>query len=141
MYSKPIPEIISQLEFLNDMITQATTAKRPIDHDIDETRSIQSTITEKMNTQKLNRNNSAGFQPQTQSTPLNLNPNINNTETTESISPTEKSLEPQFQPVLLWYKVLQYHCKFPQKPFEASLIFIMNQTHLKSLYLKITLLE
>ena len=39
--------------------------------------------------QKSNQNTNTGFQPQTPSTSVTLNPSINTTETTESICPTE----------------------------------------------------
>ena len=71
------------------MITRAITANRPIDHHIIEIRSFPSTFAVKFIAQKSNQNGSTGFQPQTQSTSVILNPKINNTETTESISPTE----------------------------------------------------
>ena len=75
------------------MNTRAITAKRPIDEIIDKIRSIRSTITEKIIAQKPNQNTSSGFQPRTQSFSVNSNQNLNNTETTESISPTGISIE------------------------------------------------
>ena len=46
-------------------------------------------ITENIITQKSNQNTTEGFQPQTQSIFVNINPNIKNIETIESLSPTE----------------------------------------------------
>ena len=50
---------------------------------------IQSTRTEKVNAQKSNQRTSAGFQPGTQSTFVNINPNTNNTKNLESIFPND----------------------------------------------------
>ena len=77
------------MEIPPNRITKAIIAIRPIDHNIDEIRSKQSMVTEKMSAQKLKHNASTGFQPQTQTTSGIINPNINNTETTESSSLTE----------------------------------------------------
>ena len=44
------------------MITRTITAKRPIDHDIDDEQSVQTKITEKTSTQNLQQNTSAGFE-------------------------------------------------------------------------------
>ena len=77
------------MEFLPNMITRANTAKRPIDHNVDEKRSVQLMVTEKNNAQKTKQNTSAGFQPQSQTTSGNINSTANFIETTENISPTE----------------------------------------------------
>ena len=55
----------------------------------DEIRSLPSTFTEKTIAQKSNQNTSTDFQPQTQSISITISRNISNTESTESISPTE----------------------------------------------------
>ena len=80
-------EFFSQLEVFPKLITRAITANRPIDHNFDELSPVQSKITEKFIAQKLNQNTTTGFQPRTQSTSVTLNPNINNDQTTGSISP------------------------------------------------------
>ena len=82
-------ENISQLDFLPKMITRASTATRPIDHNNDEIRSLQSTTTEKIVAQKSNQKFKIGFKLQTQSTFVSLNQNKNIIEITESISFTE----------------------------------------------------
>ena len=74
-------EIISHLEFLPSTITRTIPANRPIDHITDETRSNQSLVTEELLVKKT--------QPQTQTTSVISNPNINNIGTTESIPHTE----------------------------------------------------
>ena len=71
------------------MIILAITANRPPDHKINEIRPIQSIITEENNAQRSKQKTTAGFQPQTQTTSFYKNPTINNTETTETSSPTE----------------------------------------------------
>ena len=71
------------------MITRASTATRPIDHNNDEIRSLQSTTTEKTVAQKSNQNFKIGSKLQTQSTFVSLNQNKNIIEITESISFTE----------------------------------------------------
>ena len=69
------------------MIIPRITANRFYDQNFDEIRSIQATITERNFALKSNQNTSAGFAPQTTSISVILN--INDTETTGSISPTE----------------------------------------------------
>ena len=59
-------DIVSQLDLLPVMITQATTVNRPIDDDIDGIRSNQSKVTAVIFAQKSQQNLRAGFQPQTQ---------------------------------------------------------------------------
>ena len=71
------------------MITRAITASRPIDYNTDETRSVQSMITDNIIAQKSEQNTSAGSQRQTQTTSVSLNTITNGTETNECISPTE----------------------------------------------------
>ena len=46
-------------------------------------------ITEKISAQKVKQNIRFGFQPQTQTTSVFLNPSLNDTETTENLPPTE----------------------------------------------------
>ena len=74
------------------MITRATTANRPIDHNTDEIRSNQSMVTERTDTQKSQHSISAGFQSQTQRASVLSNPKSNSIETTESI-PSTKATE------------------------------------------------
>ena len=71
------------------MTTQAITANRPSDYNLDELCLIQSKLTEKIIVQRINQSTIAGFQLQTQSTSVILYPHKNNTETTESIFPTQ----------------------------------------------------
>ena len=71
------------------MITQASTANRHIDDNVDDLLSTQSMITEKMSFPKSKRNTSTGFQPQTQTVFVTLNAEILSAETNESIFPTE----------------------------------------------------
>ena len=79
------------------------------------------------------------FQPQTQTTSVILNPNINSTETKESISPTElTAISIPTSRTLI--PVPQYYCKVLQKLLEEVLIFLVIQNHLKNLYRKIILL-
>ena len=96
-------------------------------------------ITDKVGAQKLQQSTYAGFQSKTQTTSVSLNQNKNNTETTESIpftevtgfsNPTTSTRKPGFK------KPLQD----TTEPFEAILIFILIQMHLKSLHSKIFLL-
>ena len=82
-------ELFSQSELPPNMITRAITTNRPIDHNVDEMCSNQSMITEKINAQNSNQNTGSFFQSETQPTSVKINPTINNTETTENISPTE----------------------------------------------------
>ena len=76
---------IYQLEILLMMITRKILAHRPIDHNKDEIRPNQPIITEKIDAQTSQLSFSTGFQSQTQTTPVNFNPKMNNTETTESL--------------------------------------------------------
>ena len=71
------------------MVTREITENRSIDHNIDERRSILSTITEKFIAQKTNQNTTTCFQLQKQSTSVTFTPNINITATTESLSPIQ----------------------------------------------------
>ena len=66
-------ELFSQLEYQPMMTTQAITANRPIDHDIDARRSNQPMITEETIAPK-SRNVTAGLQSQTQTTSVVSNP-------------------------------------------------------------------
>ena len=77
-------ESFSDTEFSPNVITPAILAKASI-----QIRSLQSTLTEKSTGQTSKQNTSFGFQPQTETTSVKINPNINNTETIESIFPTE----------------------------------------------------
>ena len=77
-------ENLSEIEFPPNVITPAITARIST-----QLRSLQSTLTEKNKGQTSNQNTSFGFQPQTETTSVKINPNINNTETIESIFPTE----------------------------------------------------
>ena len=77
------------MDFLPTMIARAINATRPFDHNIDGMHSNQSMISRKTNAQKSAKNISGVLQSQTQKTSVNLNPIINNTETTDSIYPTE----------------------------------------------------
>ena len=76
------------------MITRAVTASRSVLHFIKKMRkrSIPQTFTEKIISQKSNRNSSTGFQPQTQTTSVTLNPDLKKTEITESISLTKATV-------------------------------------------------
>ena len=106
------------------MITRAITAIRLTDQTFDEQRSDQSMITEKISARKLQQKVSADFQPQTQTTSVYSNPNLINTKTTESISPTDVTgISISSSSTLT--PVLQYHCTLPKTLFEAILIFIM----------------
>ena len=82
-------EVNSQLDFLPNMITQAINANRPVVHNFDDIRSITSAITENFIAQNSHQSTSTGFQSRTQSTSVTLNPKMNNTESTKSISPNE----------------------------------------------------
>ena len=55
---------------------------------------------------------------------------MTNTQTTESIPPSQVTVIsiPTSSAVR---PVITNHRKFPQKPFEATLIFILNQPYLK----------
>ena len=79
----------SQLEFSPKKTTRAFNANRLIDNKNNDVPSNQSMVTEKISAQQLEQQNSFGFQSQTQTTSVILNPSINNSETTEVISPTE----------------------------------------------------
>ena len=62
------------------MIRRAVAAKRTIDHNFDDKRSIQSTITE-IEMLENEKKTSAVFQPQIQTFFVKINPIMNNTET------------------------------------------------------------
>ena len=67
----------------------ATTAKRPIDHNIGEKPLVHSMFTEKYTAQKLPQNTLAGLPSQSQTTTVILNPNLNIKRLTESIPRSE----------------------------------------------------
>ena len=82
---------------------------------------------------KKQKTTSTGFQPQTQTTSVFLNPNINSTKITENLSPTEVTAisiptSPTLTPGITIY------CKVLKKLLEAMLIFEKIQNHLKSLH-------
>ena len=70
------------MEFLPNMKTRAITANRPVDQNVDEIPSFPSMISWNGFAQKSSQNNNTGFHPQTQSTTVTWNPNLNNTEAT-----------------------------------------------------------
>ena len=128
-------ENISELEILPNMVTRAITANRLIDHNNDEQRSNQSMTTEKIYCSKTKTKNGAGFHSQTQTTSVILYPNLNNNETTESISPTGATGN-SVRSSSTRSQVLQIHCKFLHKLFQAILIFIIIQIDLKNRHIK-----
>ena len=110
---------ISQLKLQPMMITRAITANRPINHNIDEKRSSQSMITRQFIAQVSKHRYKDDLQFQTQTNSVVSSPNINNTETRESI-PHTVVLEILIPTSFTLVSDLNIPLQVPTKPIQSN---------------------